>query len=58
MSRQWCWASQAADAQRDMKRLVDASLAIDGTLDHIDQAKLAATRHEYHPAPIRDAGRS
>ena len=40
--------------QRHMKRLVDASLAIDGTLDHIDQAKLAATRHEYPPgAPDR-----
>jgi transposase len=47
---QWCWAAQAADAQRDMKRLVDASLAIDGTLDHVDQAKLAAARHRYHSA--------
>jgi hypothetical protein len=33
-----------------MKRLVDASLAIDSTLDHIDQAKLAAARHKYHSA--------
>jgi transposase len=47
---QWCWAAQAADAQRDMKRLVDASLAIDGTLDHMDQAKPAAARHRYHSA--------
>jgi transposase len=47
---QWCWAAQAADAQRDMKALVDASLAADGTLDHIDQAKLAAARHRYHSA--------
>ena len=46
----WCWADQAADAQRKMKRLVDASLTTDGTLDHADQAKLAAARHEYHSA--------
>jgi hypothetical protein len=46
----WCWAAQAADAQRDMKRLVDASLAVDATLDHIDQAKLAEARHRYHSA--------
>jgi len=26
-------------AQRDMKRLADASLAIDGTLDHLGQDK-------------------
>ena len=47
---QWCWAAQAADAQRDMKRLADASLVIDGTLHHVDQDKLAAARHEYHSA--------
>jgi transposase len=47
---QWCWAAQAADAQRDMKRLADASLAIGGTLDHIDQGKLATARHRYHSA--------
>jgi transposase len=47
---QWCWAAQAADAQRDMKRLADASLAIDSTLDHVDRAKLAAARHRYHSA--------
>jgi transposase len=47
---QWCWASQAADAQRDMKALADASLAIDGTLGHIDQDKMAAIRHRYHSA--------
>jgi transposase len=47
---QWCWAAQAADAQQDMKRLADASLAVDGTLDHADQAKLAAARHRYHSA--------
>jgi transposase len=47
---EWCWATQAADAQLDMKRLVDASLALDGTLDHADQDKLAAARHRYHSA--------
>lgn len=49
---QWCWAAQAAGAQRQMKHLVDASLAVDGTLDHIDQAKLAAARHQYHCAVL------
>jgi hypothetical protein len=33
-----------------MKRLADASLAIDGTPDHADQAKMAAARHRYHSA--------
>jgi transposase len=47
---QWCWAGQAADAQRSMKRLADASLVIDATLDHLDQGKLAAARHRYHSA--------
>jgi hypothetical protein len=46
----WCWAAQAAGSQRDMKRLVDASLAVDGTLDPIDRAKMAAARHRYHSA--------
>jgi transposase len=47
---QWCWAAQAADAQRDMKHLADASLVADGTLNHLDQAKLAEVRHRYHSA--------
>jgi hypothetical protein len=49
---QWCWAAQAADAQRDMKRLADASLAIDGTLGHIDRDKLAAARHRHRSAVL------
>jgi hypothetical protein len=53
---QWCWAGQAADAQRDMKRLADASLVIDGTLHHVDQVKLAAARHEYHSALLIGQG--
>jgi transposase len=47
---QWCWATQAADALRDMKRLADASLMADGTLSHVDQAKMAGIRHRYHSA--------
>jgi transposase len=47
---QWCWATQAADALRDLKRLADASLAIDGTLARINQAKMAGIRHRYHSA--------
>ena len=35
-----------------MKRLADASLAIDGTLDHADQEKLADARHRYHSAVL------
>ena len=46
----WCWATQAGDALRGMKRLADASLAAGGTLDHLDQDKLAAARHRYHSA--------
>ena len=48
----WCWATQAADALRDMKRLADASLALDGTLGHIDQGELARHRHQYHSAVL------
>ena len=33
-----------------MKRLIDASLVTDGTLDHVDQAGLTAARHRYHSA--------
>jgi len=49
---QWCRAAQAADAQRDTKDLVDASLTIDGTLSHVDRAKLAAAHHRYHSAVL------
>ena len=47
---QWCWATQASDALRDLKHLADASLEIDGTLGHADQAKMAEIRHRYHSA--------
>jgi transposase len=46
----WCWATQAAGALRDIKRLADASLVIDGTLNHLDQAKLSELRHRYRSA--------
>ncbi len=49
---QWCWATQASDALRDLKRLADASLAVDGTLAHIDQAKMAEIRHHCHSAVL------
>ena len=35
-----------------MKRLADASLALDGTLGHIDQGELARHRHHYHSAVL------
>jgi transposase len=49
---QWCWAGQAADASRAIKHLADAALAADGTLDHIDQDKLATVRNLYHSAVV------
>ena len=57
-SGQWCWAAQAADALRDMKRLADASLAIDSTLGHVDQAKMAGARHRHHSALLIGAGQT
>jgi hypothetical protein len=48
---QWCWASQTADAPRGMKP-ADASLAIDGTLDHAEREKMTQARHRYHSALI------
>jgi transposase len=48
----WCWAAQAADALRDMKRLADASLAKDGTLGHLDQVKIAQALRRYHCAAL------
>ncbi len=49
---QWCWATQAADALREMKHLADASLAACGTLARIDRAKMARIRHRYHSAVL------
>jgi hypothetical protein len=49
---QWCWAGQAADALRQMKRLAGTALARDGTLAGIGQDKLAATRHKFRSAVL------
>jgi transposase len=46
----WCWAEQAADTLRDMKRLVEAALARDGTLTGLDTAKMAAAKHAFRSA--------
>jgi transposase len=35
-----------------MKRLADASLAMDGTLRYLDQGELARHRHRYHSAVL------
>ena len=47
---QWCWAAQAADALRTMKRLVDEALARDGTLDDLDTAKIGEAKHDFRSA--------
>lgn len=46
----WCWAAQAADALRTMKRLVDEALARDGTLDGVDTARMAEAKHDFRSA--------
>jgi transposase len=48
----WCWAAQAADALREMKRLADAALAADGTLTSIDTGRLATARHRFRSAVL------
>ena len=49
---QWCWAAQAADALRDMKRAADAALTRDGTLTSVDAACLKAARHKFRSAVL------
>ena len=48
----WCWATQASDALRAMKNLVDAAHAADGTLATLDAARLAQARHLFHSAVV------
>jgi len=50
---QWCWATQAADALREMKELVDAALT-DGfaALATLDAARLAQARGVFHSAAV------
>jgi hypothetical protein len=47
---EWCWAAQAADALRTMKRLVDEALARDGTLHGLDTAAMAEAKHDFRSA--------
>jgi transposase len=49
---EWCWATQAGDALRAMKRLADTALAADGTLAGIDTGRLAAARHRFRSAVL------
>jgi transposase len=47
---EWCWAEQAADALREMKRLVDEALARDGTLSGMKADAMAAAKHAFRSA--------
>jgi transposase len=47
---EWCWAAQAADALRTMKRLIDEALARDGTLDGLDTARLTEAKRDFRSA--------
>lgn len=47
---EWCWATQATDALRQMKRLVDEALARDGTFSTLDQATMAEAKHDFRAA--------
>ncbi|WP_344014165.1 IS66 family transposase, partial [Nocardiopsis exhalans] len=46
----WCWAGQAADALRQMKRLVDAHLATVSSLEGIDTVRLDGLGHQWRSA--------
>ncbi|MHB1596563.1 MAG: IS66 family transposase [Streptosporangiaceae bacterium] len=48
----WCWATQAGGALRTMKRLADAALAADGTLNGIDAGAMASARHQFRSAVL------
>src|SRR5437868_7750242 len=48
---QWCWATQAADALRELNKLTNAILATDeADLDGIDPTALAEAVHRYRSA--------
>jgi hypothetical protein len=47
----WCWAAQAADMLRTMKRLVDEALARDRTLNTLDAAKMTDAKHAFRSPP-------
>lgn len=46
----WCWAAQAADALRTMKRLADQAPARDGTLNTLDDAKMDDAKYTFRSA--------
>jgi transposase len=46
----WCWAAQAADALRTMKRRVEEALARDGTLTTLDQVRMTSAKHAFRSA--------
>jgi transposase len=48
----WCWATQAGDALREMKDLIDAALAADADLTGVDPVKLAEQMHRYRSAAV------
>ncbi len=47
---EWCWAAQAADALRTMKRLVDEALARDGTLNGLDAVAMDQAKRDFRSA--------
>jgi transposase len=51
----WCWASQAADALREMHRLIDAARATDGTLAALDTDRLDQAIHRWRSAALLGA---
>ena len=52
----WCWATQVADALREMKDLLDAARAEGcGTLDGPDAATLAGAKHRFRSAAVTGA---
>lgn len=49
---QWCWATQASDALRELHELVRDTLAASDTLDDVDPAALADAIHRYRSAAL------
>jgi transposase len=52
----WCWATQAGDALREMKDLIDAALA--AGLAGVDPVKLAEQVHRYRSAAVLGASQT
>jgi transposase len=49
---QWCWATQAGDALRELNKLVSGALAAGDTLAGIHPVALADTIHRYRSAAL------